>query len=177
VALLSLIYSIWEFTGVCRLVPSAFSRGPVVVVSVRDLQHPLMKALPSRRVLTASGQFRLVSNSECVFSRRMLWLGSLAPTPVPIKGRIRWSGGRAEIVYRTPLGVSVFVCAGLLAWPIPPLLLYVGGKAPALDAALMAGVPVSFIVGTLALCLYLEVRKAHQIVAEIDAHLRERGQD
>jgi hypothetical protein len=175
IGLLSFLYSIWELVGMHRLAPSAFSHGPVVLAFRRDLDHPLLKAPSAKVTLTASGQFRLLSNTECLFSPRTLWRGSLAPTPLPIKGRIRWSGAQAEIVLRAPLGVSVFLCCGLLAMPIPPLLLYVGERAPAAAAALMVFAPVGFVVAVLALCLFVEVRRAQRIVGEIESHLRGRG--
>ena len=177
VALLSFFYALWESIAIYRLRPNAFGRGRIVLSLARTLPQFDLARLGYERITTATGQFRLLSPTECLFSPRF-WgrVSSFRPrTPFPIKGRIRFSGSHAEIEGRAPLGTFLFLGTWALAWPIIPILLYVAGKVSLLYAVRFVGVGLAAVIGMVWSSLFVERRRAQTIVEEIAAHLRERA--
>jgi len=172
VGVVSWFYTVWEFIAALRLRPSAFERGRRVLSLARELPQPAGETLAAGKIMTATGQFRFLGPTECLFTPRFgLWM----QTPFPLKGRIRFSGSQAQIECRAPLGPALFLAAWTLAVPIVPVLLYIAGKAPLVFTlgfvAGGVGLPLAMVWSS----LLIERRRALRILREIEAYLGEQA--
>jgi len=172
IGILFFYFAIFEFIAVRRFTYSFFGFGKLVYVESDDIPLPVEIIYLQQVIKTENGKFRLVNEKECLFFEKLKLWPFRFPTPFPLKGKIRWSNGIAEIEGRIPLGTSVFLGSWFIIWTAGAFMVLASDPA-----AFFSGVIGIFIFGWLVaggiyfLSIPYEIRRAKSIVAELKEYL------
>jgi len=175
IGILFFYFAIFEFIAVRRFTYSFFGFGKLVYVESDDIPLPVEIIYLQQVIKTENGKFRLVNEKECLFFEKLKLWPFRFPTPFPLKGKIRWSNGIAEIEGRIPLGTSVFLGSWFIIWTAGAFMVLASDPA-----AFFSGVIGIFIFGWLVaggiyfLSIPYEIRRAKSIVAELKEYLTRR---
>jgi hypothetical protein len=172
IGILFFYFAIFEFVAVRRFTYSFFGFGKLVYVESDDIPLPVEIIYLQQVIKTENGKFRLVNEKECLFFEKLKLWPFRFPTPFPLKGKIRWRNGIAEIEGRIPLGTSVFLGSWFIIWTAGAFMVLASDPA-----AFFSGVIGIFIFGWLVagglyfLSIPYEIRRAKSIVAELKEYL------
>ena len=172
IGVLSWFIAIFELIAVSRFVYFPFGFGKLVYVESQAIPLPAESIYMQEVIKTENGKFKFVYEKECLFFQKLKWWSFRLYTPFPLKGKIRWRNGIAEIEGRIPLGTSVFLGAWVIGWTAGALMV-LGSNS----AAFFFGALGVFIVGWVFaggmyfLSIPYEIRRAKSIVTELKEYL------
>lgn len=138
----------------------AFAAGISVLREERPVPCPRVAA--GSVMTTASGKFFFPTAEECRFRTRLQWFRSGWRTPLPIKGRICWSGSRATVFGRLPFFMPLYLFGWATIWVA---FVISDGETLVRTAALLAAGPV-VVVGLVAWSLAIEIPRTRALVEE-----------
>ena len=172
IGILFIYFAIFEFVAVRRFKYSFFGFGKLVYVESDDIPLPVEISYLQQVIKTENGKFRFVNEKECLFFEKLKLWPFRFPTLFPLKGKIRWRNGIAEIEGRIYLGISVFLGSWFIIWTAGAFMVLASDPA-----AFFSGVIGIFIFGWLVaggiyfLSIPYEIRRAKSIVAELKEYL------
>jgi hypothetical protein len=172
IGILFIYFAIFEFVAVRRFKYSFFGFGKLVYVESGDIPLPVEVIYLQQVIKTENGKFKFVNEKECLFFEKLKLWPFRFPTFFPLKGKIRWRNGIAEIEGRIPLGTSVFLGSWFIIWTVGAFMVLASDPA-----AFFTEVVVIFIMGWLFaggiyfLSIPYEIRRAKSIVAELKEYL------
>ena len=172
IGILFFYFAIFEFVAVRRFKYSFFGFGKLVYVESDDIPLPVEISYLQQVIKTENGKFRFVNEKECLFFEKLKLWPFRFPTLFPLKGKIRWRNGIAEIEGRIHLGISVFLGSWFIIWTAGAFMALASDPA-----AFFSGVIGIFIFGWLVaggiyfLSIPYEIRRAKSIVAELKEYL------
>ncbi len=172
IGVLSWFFILFESIAVHRFAYLPFGFGKLVYLESEAIPLPAESIHMQQVIKTENGKFKFVSQKECLFFQKIKWWGFRLHTPFPLKGKIRWRNGIAEIEGRIPLGTSVFLGAWVIGWTAGALMLLGSDSAAFFISAL--GVFIAgwvFAGGMYFLCVPYEIRRAKRIVTELKEYL------
>ena len=171
IGVLSWFFAIFESIAVSRFAHLPFGFGKLVYLESEAIPLPAESIRMQQVIKTENGKLKFVSQKECLFFPKFKWWGFRLYTPFPVKGKIRWRNGMAEIEGRIPLGISVFLGAWVVGWTAGALMV-LGSDSAAFFISL--GVFIAgwvFAGGMYFLCVPYEIRRAKTIVIELKEYL------
>ena len=169
-------FAIFEFIAVRCFKYSFFGFGKLVYVESDDIPLPVEISYLQQVIKTENGKFRFVNEKECLFFEKLKLWPFRFPTFFPLKGKIRWRNGIAEIEGRIYLGISVFLGSWFIIWTAGAFMVLASDSA-----AFFSEVLVIFIMGWLFaggiyfLSIPYEIRRAKSVVAELKEYLTRGG--
>ncbi len=114
-AFICFFLGIAEFIGMQLFISSIYSVGIKLYSQVSDIPQPI--EINNEKIIMEEGKFKFVSNNECLFTSRIFFFKFFRlSTPFPFKGRVVWSGSRATITGRIPLGTTLFFLSCIAGW-------------------------------------------------------------
>jgi hypothetical protein len=170
IGILFMYFAIVEFIAVRLFKYSFFGFGKLVYAESDDIPLPVETIYLQQVIKTENGKFKFVNEKECLFCERIkLWPPSFYP-PFPLKGKIRWRNGIAEIEGRIYLGISVFLGSWFILWTAGAFMLLASDPA-----AFFSEVLVIFIMGWLFAggIYFLSIRYAIRCTKNIVAAIKE----
>jgi hypothetical protein len=172
IGVLSWFFAIFEFVAVSRFAHFPFRFGKLVYFESEAIPLPAESIDMQKVIKTENGKFKFVTQKECLFFQKLKLWGFRLYTPFPLKGKIRWRNGSAEIEGRIPLGTSLFLGAWVIGWTAGAAMLLNSGSA-----AFFISAPGVFIVGWVFaggvyfLSIPYEIRRAKSMVTELKEYL------
>lgn len=169
-------FAIFEFIAVRLFRYSFFGFGKLVYADSDDIPLPVEIIYLQQVIKTENGKFKFVNEKECLFFERLKLWSFRFPTLFPLKGKIRWRNGIAEIEGRIYLGISVFLGSWFIIWTAGAFMVLASDSA-----AFFSEVLVIFIMGWLFaggiyfLSIPYEIRRAKSVVAELKEYLTRGG--
>ena len=178
IGILSGYFAVVEFIAVRLFKYSFFGFGKLVYAESDDIPLPVETIHLQQIIKTENGKFKFVNEKECLFFERLKLWPFRFHSPFPLKGKIRWRIGIAEIEGRIPLGTSVFLGSWLIAWTGMAIIILASHPAEFFSGDLLFGIFISgwLIVGGLYfLSIPYEIRRAKSVVAELKEYLTRGG--
>lgn len=166
-------FAIFEFIAVRLFRYSFFGFGKLVYADSDDIPLPVEIIYLQQVIKTENGKFKFVNEKECLFCERIkLWPFSFYP-PFPLKGKIRWRNGIAEIEGRIYLGISGFLGSWLIIWTAMALMISVSYPVAFFNELLIGYFIFGWLIagGTYFLSIPYEIRRAKSVVAEFKEYL------
>ena len=169
-------FAIFEFIAVRLFKYSFFGFGKLVYAESDDIPLPVETIYLQQVIKTENGKFKFVKEKECLFFEKLKLWPFRFPTLFPLKGKIRWRNGIAEIEGRIYLGISVFLGSWFIIWTGMAIMILASHPAEFFSEVL-----VIFILGWLFaggiyfLSIPYEIRCTKSIVAEIKEYLTRWG--
>ncbi len=112
VAFVAYFYSLFEHVMAAWFVPFVFEKGLLFTKTTTALPLNQSRIPSDGKIETMTGKFKFVNNWTCYFRPKWEWkwlnLRRQMRTPFPIRGKISWQEGEAQIEGRLSLGTSVF---------------------------------------------------------------------
>ena len=171
--ILSGYFAIFEFIAVRRFIYRFFGFGKLVYVESADLPLPVESMYLQQVIKTENGKFKFVNEKECLFFERLkLWPFRLH-TPLPVKGKIRWRNGMAEIEGRIHLGISLFIGSWFILWTAMAFMVLASDPAVFFSAVGLGIFLFGWLIagGLYFLSIPYAIRCTKNIVAEIKVYL------
>lgn len=170
VSLVSSFYSIFEYIMAIQFSPSVFAQGVLVLEMSEVFFLDRSRILSNCTIETKNGQFKFIDDTSCLFrpkcQRRYALFGPRpARTPFPIRGRIRWQEGMAQIEGRIPVGTSIFFLGLLIGSTSFALNMLV--SEPPVYGIMMLGISWMVIAGICLFSVGYEEERARIIVDEL----------
>ena len=170
IGILFIYFAIFEFVAVRRFKYSFFGFGKLVYVESDDIPLPVEIIDLQQVIKTENGKFRFVNEKECLFFEKLKLWPLRFPTLFPLKGKIRWRNGIAEIEGRIYLGTSVFLGSWFIIWTVGAFMVLASDPAAFFNEVL-----VIFIMGWLFAggIYFLSIRYAIRCTKNIVAAIKE----
>ena len=166
-------FAIFEFIAVRLFKYSFFGFGKLVYAESDDIPLPVYISHLQQVIKTENGKFKFVNEKECLFFERLKLWPFRFHTPFPLKGKIRWRNGIAEIEGRIYLGISGFLGSWLIIWTAMAFMILVSDPAAFFGDVVLSIFILGWLIagGTYFLSIPYEIRRAKSVVAELKEYL------